>query len=147
MPLKKDFVKNFGSPHRRPQYVTVDPHVVNHHDSSQMQHSSSVLSPNNRSFGLNVQQENSRIFYANIGREPYMINSYMRPKGLTSYKLQQDTTESDKDFQMRKFMYQSEKDRKCQLMIERNQRGAIRGSMLKDPTSAHFIRQIRMQKS
>ena len=51
------------------------------------------------------QQENSKIFYANIGREPYMVNRYMRPKGLTSYKVIPDTNDADLEFLKRKQMH------------------------------------------
>ena len=44
---------------------------------------------------------NSRIFYSNIGNEPYRINQYVRPKGLATFKLVQNPREKDADFTKR----------------------------------------------
>ena len=43
-----------------------------------------------------------------------MVNRYMRPKGLSSYKLARDASESELDFQRRRDMHQYEKDKKSQ---------------------------------
>lgn len=61
----------------------------------------------------------SKIFYANIGREPYIINRYVRPKGLSSFKLSELPTESELEFKKRKDLYMLERDLKCQYEILR----------------------------
>ena len=58
--------------------------------------------------------QNQKVFYANIGKEPYIVNSYMRSKGLSSFKLVRDQNESDVEFLKRKAIFMKEKELKSQ---------------------------------
>lgn len=79
------------------------------------------------------QKNNQKVFYANIGREPYIVNQYVRPKGLSSFRLTKDQSENEKEFSKRKDIYNQEKELKSQYENLRNKNATLRGSMLRDP--------------
>ena len=88
---------------------------------------------------IDFSKINSQIFYGYIGKEPYRINSYVRPKGLASFKLVQNPTEKEMDFAKRKESYLQEKEIECQYENLRNQQAALRGSMIRDPNTTGAV--------
>ena len=44
-------------------------------------------------------------FYKNIQQEPYIINKYVRPKGLPVHKFEAIKSEQEIEFQKRKLIY------------------------------------------
>lgn len=86
---------------------------------------------------------NSRVFYGNVGREPYRVNHYVRPKGLSTFKLVKNPTEKEVDFERRKIVYYQEQDIIRQQGKLKSQFAAMRGSMLRDQqmrSSANYSR-------
>ena len=54
----------------------------------------------------NSEQKSEKVFYENIGgSEPYHVNRYLRPKGLTTFKLTRSPSENENEFLKRKDLY------------------------------------------
>ena len=80
---KNSFVRTFNSPprnsypdvlHEQLKEIVVGDETDNRHSQDDSKEGKEAMA-------------GSKIFYANIGREPYIINRYVRPKGLSSFKL------------------------------------------------------------
>ena len=127
---KVEMVRTFKSP-AKPSYSNAEEPAG---------YSSSILTQNlvtrqEHVRHISFKRENQRIFYANIGQEPLIVNKYVRPHGLASFKLAHTQSQAEIEYNKRKELFALERDLKKQYEILRSQNAQIRGSMLKDPAS------------
>ena len=60
------------------------------------------------------------IFYQNIGKEPYIINKYVRPKGLSSFRMVPNRSEAELEYAKRMKLFKLEQDLRGQYEILSN---------------------------
>ena len=62
----------------------------------------------------NTRQQTEQVFFKKLGQKPYIINKYVRPKALSTFKLEPSQSESEFTFAKRQQLYMMEKEIKGQ---------------------------------
>ena len=79
-------------------------------------------------------------FYKNIQQEPYIINKYVRPKGLPVHKYEAIKSEQEIEFQKRKLIYLLEEQDRVRNEQIKNQYGVLRGAMIREMTDGNILK-------
>lgn len=79
-------------------------------------------------------------FYKNIQQEPYIINKYVRPKGLPVHKYEAIKSEQEIEFQKRKLIYLLEEQDRVRNEQIKNQYGVLRGAMIREMTDGNVLK-------
>ena len=79
-------------------------------------------------------------YYKNIKQEPYIVNKYIRPKGLPVHKYEAIKRDEEVEYEKRKLAYLIEEQERVRNEQIKNQYGVLRGAMIREMTDGQGFR-------